>query len=142
MRVTYTEVPERFWTQYYAQQSRQHGAGFIGSPYQRGGGLGSLFRGIFRALLPVAKSAGKAIGKQALSTGAEIASDIVAGKGIKEAAKRRGKAGTAALLRKAATKLQRGKGIGRRPKRLAKKKKKKKAGKKTKFTDQLGLYYK
>jgi hypothetical protein len=74
-------------------------------PYQRGAGLGSVFRGIFRALLPIAKTAGKSIGRQALATGAQIASDVVSGKPIKEAVKRRGKAGATNLLRKATKKF-------------------------------------
>jgi len=70
----------------------QHGSGFVGLPYQRGAGLGSLFRGLFRAILPVAKSGGKSVGRQALQTGTEIASDVLAGKSLKDAAEERGKA--------------------------------------------------
>lgn len=122
MRAAY--IPsERFWAQYYINQSKQSGAGFIGVPYQRGAGLGSLFRGIFRALLPVVKSAGKTIGKQALATGAEIASDVVAGKTLSSSAKSRAKAGASTLLRKAADNLvQEGEGLGRRKKRVVKRK--------------------
>lgn len=147
MRVVYQPESQRAWEVYYLNQATQSGAGFIGMPYQRGAGLGSFFRGLFRALLPVAKSAGKALGKQALSTGAQIASDVVAGRTIKEATKRRGKAGAATLLRKAATKIsQSGRGLGRKPKRkrttnVLRKTARKRQTKK-KYQDQLGLYYK
>lgn len=118
MRVAYVPPTPEDWAEIFSQQT---GAGFVGMPYQRGAGLGSIFRGIFRALLPIVKHAGKAIGKQALSTGAEIVSDVAAGNSIKEAVKRRTKAGTAKLLNRAATKLQSG---GRKRKE-----------------DQLGFYY-
>ncbi len=87
MRVIYVPGNERAWAQYYGSQAMQHGAGFSGAmPYQRGAGLGSLFRGLFRAILPVAKNVGKTVGRQALRTGSEIASDVLAGRSIKEAA--------------------------------------------------------
>ena len=157
MRTTYAPLSDRAWAQYYATQASQTGGGFEGMRYQRGTGLGSLFRSLFRVLMPVAKTAGRAIGKQALSTGAQIASDVVAGQSIKESAKRRGRAGAAALLKRASRKLQRGKGLGRRRKRATKKRlgktikrarkrkapaKKRGRPKKKKLSDQLGFYYK
>ena len=113
---------EKQWAQYYSQ----HGAGFIGMPYQRGGNLGSIFRGIFRALFPLAKSAGKAIGKQALMSGAEIASDVMAGTKLTESIKRRGKKAAANLLTKAANKMQSGGRLGRRRKTIKGRRKQKK----------------
>ena len=144
MRAIYVQPSDKEWAQYYSQQ----GSGFIGLPYQRGGNLGSIFRGIFRALFPLAKSAGKAIGKQALRTGAEIASDVVGGTKLSESIKRRGKSAAANLMTKAATKLQEGGRLGKRPnsikggpqqkKRITKPRK----TQKTKQVDQLGVYYK
>ena len=109
MRVVYIPNDERLWAQYY---QRGGSLGFTGLPYQRGYGLGSFFRGIFRNILPVAKTALKTVGKQALTTGAQIASDVVAGEDIKKSAKKRGRAAASNLLRKAATKLQKGRGLG------------------------------
>jgi hypothetical protein len=137
MRVAYVPVTEREWTHHYGEQAKQSGAGFTGMQYQRGAGLGSFFRGVFRALLPIAKSAGKRIGKQALSTGAQIVSDVVAGKSIKAAAKTRGKQATAKLLAQAARKVQSG---GK--KRAAGKKKPTKAKRAKIISDQLGFYTK
>ena len=158
MRALYTPLSDHAWAQYYAGQATQSGAGFQGLRYQRGAGLGSIFRGLFRFLLPVAKSAGKAVGKQALATGAQIASDVVGGANIKTAAKRRARAGAAKLMKRAARKIQTGKGLGRRPpkKRAARKKPRKsikrtqkrkatttrRQTKKRKVADQLGFYYK
>lgn len=162
MRVAYYPEADKVWTQYYMNQATQSGAGFIGMPYQRGSGLGSVFRGIFRALMPFVKSAGKSIGRQALSTGAQIASDLAAGKPIKETAKRHGSIGASQLLQQAAAKLaQQGSGLRRKrrtatrkpaikkrktakkgTKRKKKKTTKRRSAKKVKFADQLGFYYK
>ena len=111
MRIIYVPGNERVWAQYYNSQALQHGSGFVGTPYQRGTGLGSLFKGLFRAILPIAKNVGKSVGRQALRTGTEIAGDVLAGKSIKEAAQRRGKVGASKLLNKAS------KNISRRPKK-------------------------
>jgi hypothetical protein len=155
MRVTFVPPGDKFWVQYYIRQ--QTGKGFEGSQFQRGGGLGNIFRGLFRFLLPVAKSAGKVIGKQALRTGAQIASDLVAGGDLKKVLKTRGKRGASALLRSAAHEIdQKGggsiKGAAKKRKITPSKKKpskkknplKKNPPKKkiSKHQDQFGVYYK
>ena len=146
MRAVFVPISDKVWADYYCRQAG--GGGFVGLPHQRGGGLGSFFRGIFRALLPLAKSAGKAVGKQALATGAQIASDVVAGKNIKAAAKLRTRKGASKLLRSAASKL--GRGLGRKPikrrrkrpiKRKAATKRRRTAKKRRLVVDQLGTYY-
>lgn len=164
MRVLYVPGNEKEWARYYGAQALQQGSGFVGLPYQRGSGLGSLFRGIFRTILPVAKSVGKTVGKAALSTGAQIASDVVAGKNIKEAAEERGRMAAAQLLDKAVNKLntptttgkrrkkrkqqqqpQGGRGLGVRGKRKTtsgvENTIKRKKTKRTKVQDQFGIYY-
>ena len=103
MRVRYVPITEKQWLHHI-----QRGAGFSGTPYQRGAGLGSLFRSLFRAILPIAKTAGKAIGKRALSAGAEIATDLVAGKNFKQSLEQHGKEATSDLLAKASRKLKGG----------------------------------
>ena len=117
MRVRYVPVTEKQWITHI-----QHGSGFHGTPYQRGAGLGSLFRSLFRAILPVAKTAGRAIGKRALQAGADIASDLVAGKNIKQTVQQRGKAAAADLLAEASEKLKGGR-IGQRTIKGGKKRK-------------------
>ena len=113
-------------------------------PFQRGGGLGSIFRSIFRAILPIAKTAGRAVGKRALQAGAEVASDLVAGRNLKETFKSRGKDAASDLLLKAANELKGGRLGGRpAPKRnCIKGAPKVKHVKRKKLADQLGVYYK
>jgi len=112
------------WVAYYQGQAKQSGHGmqmFHGVPYQRGSGLGSIFKGLFRAILPMAKSAGKTIGKEALSAGLNIAGDALGGKNIKIAAKRRSRKAAQRLVTKAKVgfKKQTGSGIGSKRKRKA-----------------------
>ena len=107
MRVRYVPITEKEWTVHIQR------GGFIGVPYQRGTGLGSIFRTLFRAILPIAKTAGKAIGKRALQAGADVATDLISGKKLKDTLKVRGKQATGDLLDKAAKKLKGGK-LGRR----------------------------
>ena len=107
MRVRYVPVSEKQWIAHIQK------GGFLGTPYQRGAGLGSIFRSLFRAILPVAKSAGRAIGKRALQAGADVATDLVAGKDFKDTLKSRGKEATGDLLGDASKRLKGGK-LGKR----------------------------
>lgn len=112
MRVEYQPGSTENWAEFF-----QTGDGFHGMQFQRGAGLGAIFRSIFRTLMPLAKSAGKAIGRQALETGASIASDVVAGESARESVEKHGRTGAANLLRKAAKRMEGGrlkKGIKRR----------------------------
>src|ERR1700743_3067076 len=58
---------------------------FQGSRGQRGHGFGSVLSGLFRSAMPMLKR----IGKQALTTGAYTASDMLDGKKFDESAKSR-----------------------------------------------------
>ena len=49
-------------------------------------GLGNNFASLGKAILPLVKSGAKAIGKQALKSGVAFASDVLAGKNVKQAA--------------------------------------------------------
>ena len=62
---------------------------FTGARVQRGHGFGSLFSGLLRTVAPLIRRGAVALGKRALTTGAQIAGDVVAGKNVKKAAKRR-----------------------------------------------------
>ncbi len=124
---------------------------FQGLPYQRGGGIGNVFRGLLRILLPVAKTAGKALGKQALRTGAAIASDIAEGRDIKESATTRGAEALSTMVKKATRKKrgkQKGRGLGTRkaPSKGIKGRTlwqgRKPVKKRKKQFDSLGIYYK
>ena len=67
------------YTRYYVNQSG--GGGEIGPVYrasfrlQRGNGIGSFFRGLFRFVKPLLYSGAKAVGKEALKTGSHIITD-------------------------------------------------------------------
>lgn len=119
MRHQYNPENLDAWLRYYADQANQTGyglEGFRGSPYQRGGGLGSFFRSLFRMAVPVFKSAASHVGKQALSSGANLATDLANGRHFVEALEDHAKQGAAELLNKANSALQKGKGLGTRPK--------------------------
>jgi hypothetical protein len=104
MRIEFVPFSPDDWVRFY-----QVGEGFHGLPFhQRCGGIGSVFRNILRMLMPIAKSAVKATGKEALSTVTRIASDVVAGDSFAESAEKQGRAGTARLMRKAADKIEGG----------------------------------
>ena len=74
---------------YYARQVGGALPYFTGARVQRGHGFGSLFSGLLRTVAPLIRRGAVALGKRALTTGAQIASDVVAGKNVKKAAKRR-----------------------------------------------------
>ena len=69
------------YTRYYVNQSG--GGGEIGPVYrasfrlQRGNGIGSFFRGLFRFVKPLLYSGAKAVGKKALKTGTHIITDFL-----------------------------------------------------------------
>jgi hypothetical protein len=119
MRVVY--IPCEDWDSLYNSQAAHSGhgiSGFEGVAYQRGGGIGNFLGRLFRFVLPVAKKAMKSVGKQALATGADILSDAVQGRNIKEAAKEHGRAAAGNLLNKAGN-FMRGNGrLGKRPKTI------------------------
>ena len=111
---------EEIFVNYFENQASQTGFGFIGTPYQRGAGLGSIFGSIFRAISPFARSALKSVGKAAASTGLQVASDAIQGRNIKESLSEHSRSAAANLLDRANSAIQRrsqaGSGLGIRPK--------------------------
>ena len=127
MRTYYQPESSEFWLHCLIDQQYGYGyPNFVGTPYQRGGGIGSFFRGLFRAVAPVMKSVGKTVGKEALRAGANILADSAQGRDIRESLKEHGKAALSSTLREAGDIVQRGKGLGTRKglKRIAAKKRK------------------
>ena len=85
---------------YYKQQAGGYIPPYIGVRYQRGRGLGSsLIAGLSRVAVPLLKKGVTTIGKQALSTGAQLAGDIISGKNVKKAVKRRAQQSGQKLLK-------------------------------------------
>ena len=77
------------YNDYYARQAGGALPYFAGAQYQRGHGLGSLFGGLLRSVMPLLKRGAVALGRGALKTGVRIAGDVLSGQNIKTAAKRR-----------------------------------------------------
>ena len=67
---------------YYARQVGGALPYFTGTRVQRGHGFGSLFSGLLRTVAPLIRRGAVALGKRALTTGAQIAGDVVAGKNV------------------------------------------------------------
>lgn len=79
---------------------------YVGNPYQQGSGIGSFFGGIYRFVLPLVKSGAKTVGKEALSTGINIVSDIASNKDPREALRMRLRESARNLKRKADEKFE------------------------------------
>ncbi|GFU05086.1 uncharacterized protein TNCV_574401 [Trichonephila clavipes] len=58
---------------------------YKGINFQKGYGIGGIFRRLFRAALPFLVKGGKTIGKEVLMTGSRVASDVLSGENFKEA---------------------------------------------------------
>lgn len=109
------------WLSYYGNQAFQTGfglEGFRGVPYQRGGGLGSFFKSLFRMAVPVLRSVGRNVGKHALSAGANVLTDLVQGRPVIESVRKHSKAETGKLLRETGEAIQEGEGLGIMPKSI------------------------
>ncbi|KAL3114339.1 hypothetical protein niasHT_011740 [Heterodera trifolii] len=106
----------------------QRGYGyFLGVPRQKGAGVGSVLRNLWRYLRPMVSAArpyaaniAAEIGKEGLETGARFLNEVSKGGNIKDALVSEGKEGAKNLLNKASSSLQ--KGRGRRKRRGGRKK--------------------
>ena len=123
VRCVYVPYNDKIWFDYYHDQAQQvgHGlSGYQGIPYQRGNGLGSFFGRLFRAILPVAKRAGKSalktVGREALNMGTNVMADMAEGRDIKESFKQHGLKAGRNVIDKAETAIrnQSGGRIGKR----------------------------
>jgi hypothetical protein len=85
---------------------------FRGVQYQRGSGLGSVFRSFLRYLVPIGKQIGMAVGHEGLRTGNRVLSNVLEGKDLKETLVNESKAGIKNLLDKAASNMAKQKGQG------------------------------
>jgi hypothetical protein len=98
-------------------------------PQQQGDGLGAILRGAWRFFKPIlsqgaplAKSALKAVGKQALASAGGLMGDLVSGANLADAAEYRFKEGVDSLGQKAAAQLAQMSGSGYRRKKKNKRK--------------------
>ena len=118
MRIVYIPHSQKVWENHFKAQVHQSGHGFEGRRYQRGTGIGSILGGLFRTILPAAAKVGKAVGREALRTGASVASDALQGRDIRDSFEHHGRAAGSKLIRKGMKKLD-------RPKKSKKKRKQK-----------------
>ena len=79
---------KKLYEEYYLNQRGRGMATFTGARYQRGHGLGNILRSLTKFALPFLKKGAKAVGKQAMKTGMNIAQEAMLGQNIKKAAKR------------------------------------------------------
>lgn len=70
------------WSEFF---EKQVGGSFYfeGIPYQRGGGLGSIFSSLYRFLLPIGKSIGRELGKEGLEAGSRLLNRLSTGEDLK-----------------------------------------------------------
>lgn len=71
---------------------------FQGGTFQRGYGLGSIFKKLSRSFAPVLKEGLIKAGKKALVTGSQVVGDMASGKSFKESIKTRSKENAKQLL--------------------------------------------
>lgn len=99
----------------------QTGAGnivvFRGSPHQRGHGIGSFLKGLFRASLPVLKRGAQMLGKELFQSGADFMGDLEQNIAPKEAFEGRFNDFKQNMKRKALDAVLRGKGYKAKKKR-------------------------
>jgi hypothetical protein len=84
------DASRRMYLDHYAAQSGSGLPVFYGYTGQRGHGLGSILAGFFRQALPIIKKGLGFFGKEAIRTGAKIASDVVErGQNVGDSTKKR-----------------------------------------------------
>ena len=88
------DAQKSLYTDYYVNQAGGSLPVFQGSRGQRGHGFRSVLSGLFKSAMPMLKR----IGKQALTTGAYIASDMLGGKKFHESAQSRVRQGINSFL--------------------------------------------
>src|SRR6267154_3750267 len=104
------DAQKALFTDYYVNQAGGSLPVFQGSRGQRGHGFGCVLSGLFRSAVPMLKR----IGKQALTTGAYIASDMLDGKKFDESARNRVRQGINSFLPSEDVSEQSGSGRRRR----------------------------
>lgn len=93
-----------------------------GYGYMKGGGVGDVFRGIWRFFLPLIRKAGTTISKEALETGQRVIEQLKEGKPMKETLISEGKKGMDNVLEQGGLPKQFGTGLKKSIKRRASRK--------------------
>lgn len=110
---------------YYLNQAGNGLPYFVGSPYQKGYGLGGIFRNIFKWIMPIVREhalpVAKTVGKELLRTATNVAQDSLNGEEIAQSTKKRLKE----TLKNISTKIHEGEGFKLKPGLTIKPKKRK-----------------
>lgn len=91
----------RAFHSYYLNQSGRGYPVYAGRRYQRGHGLGSILGGLFKAAAPLLKKGATFLGKEALKTGLNVASDALQGENVGQAIQKRAKQSGREILSRA-----------------------------------------
>jgi hypothetical protein len=75
----------RAYHEYYLNQAGREYPVYVGTLYQRGHGLGSIFGSLFKSAVPLLKRGAKTFGREALKTGLNLASDVMKGQNVTQA---------------------------------------------------------
>lgn len=82
----------------------QYGGGqmsyFVGTPWQRGGGIGDTLRRFWRFLMPIVQPIAKEIGREGLSAGSRILGSVAEGQPLSDVMVKEGRASVRNLARK------------------------------------------
>jgi hypothetical protein len=95
------------YSYFHGSKPFQRGFGY----YQNGAGLSDFLRTLWRAFIPVMKSAGHAASKEALATGSRVLDKVIDGGNVKEALKNESLKGVDNLLEKGGLGRQYGTGV-------------------------------
>lgn len=98
MRVHYTPDASKY-EQYYRSQTGNGLPIYIGGI--RGGGIGSVLGGLFRSVAPLIKRSGRSLLKEGVSTGLNIANDVLSGENLKQSIKKRSRNAGKRMLKRA-----------------------------------------
>ena len=72
----------RAYHEYYLNQAGRGYPVYVGTRYQRGHGLGSIFGSLFKSAVPLLMRGAKTLGCEALKTGLNLASDVMEGQNV------------------------------------------------------------
>jgi hypothetical protein len=75
----------RAYNEYYLNQTGRGYPVYVGTRYQRGHGLGSIFGSLFKSAVPLLKRGAKTLGCEALKTGLNLASDVMERQNVTQA---------------------------------------------------------
>jgi hypothetical protein len=120
------------FVEYYQNQCGSGLPVFYGAKYQRGSGLGNIFKSFYRWIvpvlkthaLPVLKEGAHVVSTEALKTFKNIANDALDGENIKESFKKRTKEAAHSLVEKADSIFQSGEGYKKQKRKRTKRKRK------------------